>query len=311
MTRIRRCSDARPSSATEIAACREPSPASMSPRKCARYPVRQPVSRCRSAGPGGGVDPGGARRRPAAQPRRRGAPPPVGRDGKGHRRPGLLTAARHQTIMANLGCRYHRPRRTGPAGRATFGSGKEIFGPERAVVLPPGPGGRHPCGSSSSPRTPGSSSPAGGPRTTGSIQMIRARLVDPDGPAQLVRGPAGESATRVHVLRHGHAPSLCENPAETADRCWPRSPPQSAAMATACGPCVISVKSASSGAGHRRRRYLRRISRRNPMATRPTAKTSHGTRISRLVAVTVASLTRRILGSLASFPAHRVMAYGG
>jgi hypothetical protein len=47
------------------------------------------------------------------------------------------------------------------------------------------------------------------------------------------------------------------------------------------------------------------------MATRPTAKTSHGTRISRLAAVTVASLTRRILGSLASFPGHRVTAYGG
>lgn len=149
------------------------------------------------------------------------------------------------------------------------------------------------------------------PALPGSIQLTRARLVDPDGPAQLVRGPAGESATRVHVLRHGYAPSPCENPAETADRRWPRSPPQSAAMATACGLCVISVKSASSGAGHRRRRSLRRISRRNPMATRPTAKTSHGTRISRLAAVTVASLTRRILGFLASFPAHRVMAYGG
>jgi len=47
------------------------------------------------------------------------------------------------------------------------------------------------------------------------------------------------------------------------------------------------------------------------MATRPTAKTSHGTRISRLAAVTVASLTRRILGSLASLPGHRVTAYGG
>src|SRR5579864_3222073 len=54
------------------------------------------------------------------------------------------------------------------------------------------------------------------------------------------------------------------------------------------------------GAGHRRRRSLRRISRRNPMTIRPAAKTSHGTRISRLAAVTVASLARRILGSLAS-----------
>jgi hypothetical protein len=47
------------------------------------------------------------------------------------------------------------------------------------------------------------------------------------------------------------------------------------------------------------------------MAVRPAAKTAHGTRISRLAAVTVASLARRILSSLAFFPGHRVVAYGG
>ena len=36
MTRIRRCSDSRPARATDTAACFEASPASMSPRKCAR-----------------------------------------------------------------------------------------------------------------------------------------------------------------------------------------------------------------------------------------------------------------------------------
>ena len=47
------------------------------------------------------------------------------------------------------------------------------------------------------------------------------------------------------------------------------------------------------------------------MAVRPAAKTSHGTRISRLAAVTVTSAPRRILSSLVSFPGHRVVAYGG
>ena len=47
------------------------------------------------------------------------------------------------------------------------------------------------------------------------------------------------------------------------------------------------------------------------MAIRPTAKTSHGTRISRLAAVTVASLACLIPGSLASLLEHRSAAYGG
>src|ERR1700722_4387627 len=82
-------------------------------------------------------------------------------------------------------------------------------------------------------------------------------------------------------------------------------------MATTWGPLVIYVERTSSGAGHRRRRCRRRISRRSPMAVRPAAKTSHGTRISRLAAVTVTSAPRRILSSLVSFPGHRVVAYGG
>jgi len=42
------------------------------------------------------------------------------------------------------------------------------------------------------------------------------------------------------------------------------------------------------------------ISRRNPIATRPTANTSHGITIRRLAAVTFASLARHILGFLVS-----------
>src|ERR1700728_2849014 len=45
----------------------------------------------------------------------------------------------------------------------------------------------------------------------------------------------------------------------------------------------------AAAAGHRRRRLRRMTSKRTPIATRPAAKASHGTRISRLAAVTFAS----------------------
>ena len=119
MTRIRRCSDARPSLATDTAACREPSPASISPRKCAGYPVRQPVSR--SAAPAAAAS---TRRsasattaRPSAEVLRR----PSSETGKATAP--ALAVAHHQTIMANRGGPDHRRRRTGPAGRARLRSG--------------------------------------------------------------------------------------------------------------------------------------------------------------------------------------------
>ena len=61
---------------------------------------------------------------------------------------------------------------------------------------------------------------------------------------------------------------------------------------------MIHVESARSQAGYLRRRPRRMSSRRRPIVISPAAKTSHGTRISRLAAVTFSSLARLILGSL-------------